>query len=93
MSIGEIITTIFILFVAPAVATAGEQTIIRDAQGRTTGTATPQGDGTVKWRDSSGRVIGSATTDSSGTTRYYGPDGRSIGTSTGPMRPMFPERR
>jgi hypothetical protein len=85
VSIGEIIVTIFILFAAPAVATAGEQTIIRDAQGRTTGTASPQGDGTVKFRDSSGRVIGSATTDPGGQTRYYDESGRSLG--------MFPERR
>jgi hypothetical protein len=93
VSIGEIIVTIFILFAAPAVATAGEQTIIRDAQGRTTGTASPQGDGTVKFRDSSGRVIGSATTDPGGQTRYYDESGRSLGTSTGPMRPMFSEKR
>jgi YD repeat-containing protein len=93
MSIGEIITTIFLLFVTPAVATAGEQSTFRDSSGRTIGTAAPQGDGTVKFRDSQGRTTGTATTDSSGQTRYYDAQGRSIGTSTGPARTPFPERR
>jgi hypothetical protein len=72
---------------------AEEQTVLRDSQGRTIGTATPQGDGTVKFRDSQGRSVGSATTDPSGTTRYYGPGGNSLGSSSGPARPAFPEPR
>jgi hypothetical protein len=63
---------------------AEEQTPFYGPDGRSLGTATLQGDGTVS--------VGSATTDPSGTTRYYSPDGRSLGTSTGPARPPFPGR-
>jgi hypothetical protein len=70
-----------------------EQTRFRDAQGRTIGTATPEGSGTIRFRDAQGRSIGSSSTDSGGTTRYYDPSGRSLGTSTGPVRAPFPERR
>jgi hypothetical protein len=69
------------------------QTTFRDAQGRTTGTASPEGSGTVRFRDSSGKTIGTSSTDSSGTTRYYDAQGKSLGTSTGPARAPFPERR
>jgi hypothetical protein len=93
MSIGEIIVTTFLLFVAPAVAAAEPQTTFRDAQGKTVGTAASEGSGTVKFRDSQGRTAGTATTDSSGQTRYYDAQGRSIGTSTGAVRAPFPERR
>jgi YD repeat-containing protein len=68
------------------VKVAEEQTVVRDSQGRTVGTATPQGDETVKFRDAQGRTIGSATTDPSGQTRYYDAQGRSLGTSTGPVQ-------
>jgi hypothetical protein len=88
----EIFIAIFLLFVQPTVASAEEQTRFRDAQGKTVGTATPQGDGTVKFRDAQGRSAGSATTDSSGQTRYYDSSGRSLGTSTGPARAPFPQR-
>jgi hypothetical protein len=72
---------------------AESQTTFRDAQGKTIGTATPQGEGTVRFRDAQGRTTGTATTDSTGTTHYYGPDGRSLGTSTGPARAPFPEKK
>jgi hypothetical protein len=91
--IAETLIALLLVFIVPPIALAGEQTTFRNAQGRTTGTATPQGDGSVKFRDASGRSVGSATTDPGGQTRYYDESGRSLGTSTGPMRPMFPERR
>jgi YD repeat-containing protein len=71
---------------------AGEQTIFRDAQGRTTGSVTPRGDGSFEYRDSSGRSLGRSTTDPSGQTRYWDERGRSLGTSTGPARAPFLER-
>jgi hypothetical protein len=89
----EILIAIFLLFVQPAVTSAGEQTTFRDSSGRTTGTATSQGDGTVKFRDAQPRSTGSATTDPSGQTKYYDASGKVIGTSNGPVRAPFPERR
>jgi hypothetical protein len=80
-------------------AQAGEQTTFRDAQGRTTGTATPDGSGGFTFRDAQGKTIGRSSTDSSGTTRYYSPGGSSLGSSTGPAgatgpaRPAFPSPR
>jgi hypothetical protein len=94
MSIGEIIVTTLLLFLAPlTTAKAGEQAKFYNDKGQVQGTATPQGDGTVKFRDATGKVTGSATTGPDGTTRYYGPDGKSLGTSSGPTRALFPERR
>jgi hypothetical protein len=61
--------------------------------GRSLGTASPQGEGTTRFYGPDGRSLGTSTTDPSGTTRYFGPDGRSLGTSTGPARPPFPERK
>jgi hypothetical protein len=68
---------------------AGEQQRLYGPRGESLGTATPQGDGTVKFKDAQGRSVGSATTDSSGTTRYYDAQGRSLGTSA-PARPPVP---
>jgi hypothetical protein len=45
-----------------------EQTRFYGPDGKSLGTATPQGDGTIKYRDSQGRSVGSATTDQGGTT-------------------------
>jgi hypothetical protein len=70
-----------------------EQTRFYGRDGRSLGTATPQGDGTIKYRDSQGRSIGTSTRDSTGTVRYYSPDGRSFGTSSEPARPPFSAQR
>jgi hypothetical protein len=75
------------------VRVAEQQERFYGPDGRSLGTATPQGDGTTKYRDSQGRSVGSATTDSTGQTRYYDPSGRSLGTSTGPARAPFPGQR
>jgi hypothetical protein len=74
---------------------AEEQTRFRDAQGRTTGTATPDGSGGFTFRDAQGRTTGRSGSDSSGATRYWDSSGRSLGTSTGPAsaRPPFPVQR
>jgi hypothetical protein len=66
---------------------AGEQTTFRDAQGRTTGTATPDGLGGFTYRDAQGRTQGRSSIDGSGTRHFYSPDGRSLGTSTEPRPP------
>jgi hypothetical protein len=72
-----------------------EQTRFRDAQGRTTGTATPAGSGGYTFRDAQGKTIGRSSTDTSGSTRFWDSSGRSLGTSSGPApaRPMFPGPR
>jgi hypothetical protein len=74
------------------VKVAEEQTIFRDSQGRTTGSATPDGSGGFVYRDAQGKTTGRSSPDSSGTTRYWDSGGRSTGTSTGPApaRPAFP---
>jgi YD repeat-containing protein len=89
----DVVLAIFLLFVSPMIASAAEpQTTFRDAQGRTTGYAAPQGGGSTQYYDSSGKSLGTSTT-TGGQTKYYDAQGRSIGTSTGPARAPFPERK
>jgi hypothetical protein len=86
----ETIVSIFLLFNAPVVH-AGEQTRFYSSDGKSQGTATPEGQGTTRYRDATGKTIGTSTTGPDGTTRYYSPDGKSLGSSSGP--PVRPERR
>jgi hypothetical protein len=72
---------------------AEHQTIFRDSQGRTTGSATPDGSGGFVYRDAQGRTTGRSSSDSSGATRYWDSGGRSIGTSTGPAPIPFSGQR
>jgi hypothetical protein len=51
------------------VAHAEPQTVVRDAAGRTVGTATRDSGGTVTFRDAGGRTTGTATRDSGGMSR------------------------
>jgi hypothetical protein len=82
----KILTAIFLLFVQPVVTVqaADPQTTFRDSSGRTIGTATPQGDGTVKFRDAQGRTTGTATTSPTGETVYRDAGGNVTGRSTAP---------
>jgi YD repeat-containing protein len=63
-----------------------QQTIIRDASGRTTGTVTTDSNGTKTFRDGAGRTTGTATTDSNGTTTFCDASGRTTGTASRPRR-------
>jgi hypothetical protein len=64
------------------------QTRIYGSDGRSIGTATPQSDGSVRYRDAGGNSIGTSTTTPSGsagsTTTFYGPGGSVTGKTVGP---------
>jgi YD repeat-containing protein len=59
-----------------------QQTIIRDASGRITGTVTTDSNGQQTFRDGSGRTTGTANTDSNGTITFRDAGGRMTGTAT-----------
>jgi hypothetical protein len=68
-----------------AAAQQSPQTIIRDAGGRTIGTATTDSGGQTVFRDSRGMTTGSATRDSQGTTTFRNDRGQTTGTSQSPF--------
>jgi hypothetical protein len=75
------ISTIFLAFMlAAAVSTAhaGEQTRFYGPDGKSIGTAAPQGDGSVRYYDPRGNSLGTSSTIGN-TTRFYGPDGKRTG--------------
>jgi hypothetical protein len=63
---------------------AEPQTRIYGPDGRSIGTATPQGDGSVRYRDAGGNSLGTSTTTPGGTTTLYGPGGSVTGKTVGP---------
>jgi YD repeat-containing protein len=69
-----------------ATAASAQQTTIRDASGRITGTVSTDSNGTKTFRDGSGRTTGTATRDSNGTTTFRDAGGRTTGTATAPRR-------
>lgn len=74
------------LLLVPCQASAEPQTVIRDAGGRTIGTATTDSQGTTVFRDSSGRTTSSATPSNQGTTTFRDSSGRTTGTTSTPWR-------
>jgi YD repeat-containing protein len=62
----------------PALA---QQTRVYDANGRSIGTAAPQGQGSTRYYDSRGKSLGTSTTTGN-TTTFYGPGGNVTGTTT-----------
>ena len=73
-------TLVAILLGAIVVTQAqAQQTVFRDAGGRTVGTATRDSQGTTVFRDARGRTTGTATRSSSGTTTFRDASGRTIG--------------
>lgn len=70
---------------------AAQQQILRDASGRTTGTATTDSQGTTTFRDASGRTTGSATFSNQGsaggTTTLRDAGGHVTGTVSTPGLP------
>jgi YD repeat-containing protein len=72
-------------------ARAEPQTRFYDSQGRSVGTATPYGNGSVRYYDAQGRTLGTSTTTGN-TTRFYDAGGRPTGSATSPGSLAFPRR-
>jgi YD repeat-containing protein len=72
-------------------ARAEPQTRFYDSQGRSVGTATPYGNGSVRYYDARGKTLGTSTTTGN-TTRFYDASGRPTGTATSPGPLPFPRR-
>src|ERR1700745_4115027 len=72
-------------------ARAEPQTRFYDSQGRSVGTATPYGNGSVRYYDARGKTLGTSTTTGN-TTRSYDAGGRSVGSATSPGSLAFPSR-
>jgi YD repeat-containing protein len=66
---------------APLRNAEAQQTRIYDANGRSVGTAAPQGEGSTRYYDARGRSLGTSTTTGN-TTRYYDERGRTTGSAT-----------
>jgi hypothetical protein len=68
-----------------------EQTRIYGPDGRSIGTATPQSDGSVRYRDAGGNSIGTSTTTPGGsagpTTKFYDARGNVTGSTSSPALP------
>ena len=82
----RIIMFALVLVLAAGLSAQAQQTTIRDASGRITGTVTTDSNGTKTFRDGSGRTTGTATTDSNGTTTFRDSSGRTTGTASRPRR-------
>ena len=72
-------------------ARAQPQTRFYDSQGRSVGTATPYGNGSVRYYDARGKTLGTSTTTGN-TTRFYDASGRRTGSATSPGSLVFPRR-
>jgi YD repeat-containing protein len=72
-------------------AGAEPQTRFYDSQGRSVGTATPYGSGSVRYYDAEGKTLGTSTTTGN-TTRFYDAGGRTTGSATSPGSLAFPRR-
>jgi hypothetical protein len=68
-----------------AAAQQSPQTVIRDASGRTIGTATTDSQGTTVLRDSRGSTTGTASRDGQGTTTFRNDRGMTTGTAQSPF--------
>jgi hypothetical protein len=77
-----------VLFVGASCAHAQTtQTTIRDASGRTIGTAATDSQGSTTFRDASGRTTGTASRDPQGNTTFRDASGRTTGTASHPNLP------
>lgn len=80
-----LILALIVLGVTSALAQQSPQTVIRDAGGRTIGTATTDSQGTTVFRDSRGSTTGTASRDSQGTTTFRNDRGVTTGTTQSPF--------
>jgi hypothetical protein len=79
-----IIATAMLLFAYGVSQVRAEpQTRIYGPDGRSIGTATPQGNGSIRYRDAGGSSLGTSTTTGN-TTTFYGPGGSVTGKAVGP---------
>jgi YD repeat-containing protein len=85
---------LFVVIIGLAIdqAHAEPQTRFYDSQGRSVGTATPYGNGSVRYYDARGKTLGTSTTTGN-TTRFYDAGRRSIGSATSPGSLAFPRRQ
>jgi hypothetical protein len=72
-------------------ARAEPQTRFYDSQGRSVGTATPYGNGSVRYYEAQGKTVGTSTTTGN-TTRFNDVGGRPTGSATSPGSLAFPRR-
>ena len=86
-----VVLIVIIVGLAIDQARAQPQTRFYDSQGRSVGTATPYGNGSVRYYDARGKTLGTSTTNGN-TTRFYDASGRSIGSATSPGPLAFPRR-
>ena len=75
-------TIMFALVLVLVVPAQAQQTIIRDASGRITGTVSTDSNGMQTFRDGKGRTTGTATIDANGTTTFRDASGRTTGTAS-----------
>jgi YD repeat-containing protein len=68
---------------APLRSAQAQQTRAYDAQGRSVGTAVPQGKGSTRYYDARGNSLGTSTTTGN-TTRFYNERGQPTGSTTTP---------
>jgi len=81
----KLTTTILLaLVLSAALALAEQQTRFYAPDGRSIGTAVPQGDGSVRYYDARGNSMGTSTATGS-TTTFYGPGGNVTGRAVGPV--------
>lgn len=76
----------FLLFLLIGGLVYAQQTVIRDASGRTVGTATTDSGGQTVFRDASGRTTGTANTPPGSDTVLRDAGGRTIGTISPDLR-------
>ena len=88
--VGALMVGIFLaVSVIAAHSQSAPQTTLRDAGGRTIGTATTSDGGsgvTTTFRDAGGRTTGTATTTPGGLTTYRDSSGRTTGTASSPRK-------
>ena len=77
------LTTLRMLALLTAGNAQAQQRTIYGADGKVTGRATTDSQGSTTIYDAAGRVTGRTSTDSSGTTTIYGADGHKAGSVTG----------
>jgi hypothetical protein len=73
----------FAAMLLAAAARAEPQTRVYGPDGRSIGTATPQSDGSVRYRDAGGNSLGTSSTTGN-TTTFYGAGGNVTGRTVGP---------
>jgi hypothetical protein len=89
----KIILAFVLVLAAATAARSGEQTRFYGPDGKSIGTAVPQGEGSIRYYDSGGNSLGTSTTTGN-TTKFYDARGRPTGSfqfdGRMPARPAIP---